>query len=356
MATLSNAPQLDETKLKAFMQKAIADMGAAIHATLIVIGDKLGLYKALAGGEWLSPKEVAVKTNTNERYVREWLNASAASGYVIYDPQTQQYQMPPEQAFMLIDHDLPGAFQIVGSCFKDEAKITQAFRTGEGVGWHEHDEALFAGTERFFRPTYEMNLLSSWIPSLEGVEERLKAGASVADVGCGRGASSLLVAKAFPNSRVFGFDYHSGSVEYARELAQREGLSGRLTFEMAGAKSYPDNGGYDLVTFFDCLHDMGDPTGAAKHVRSTLKPDGTWMIVEPFANDNPEENHNDIGRIFYSASTVICTPASLAQEVGAALGAQAGEERIRQIVTAAGFTRFRRTAETPFNLVFEARP
>jgi 2-polyprenyl-3-methyl-5-hydroxy-6-metoxy-1,4-benzoquinol methylase len=341
--------------LNAFMGKVVSDIGAAMHAPLIVIGDKLGLYKAMAGNGWLTPLELAKRTHTAERYVREWLNANAASGYVNYDSKTQRYELPPEQAFALTVQDVPGAFHIISSCFKDEPKITQAFRTGDGVGWHEHDANLFFGTERFFRPNYEANLLSSWIPALDGVEGRLKAGAAVADVGCGHGASTILMARAFPKSRFYGFDYHSGSIEYARHLAGRDGLLDQITFEVASSKSYPANGGYDLVTFFDCLHDMGDPTGAAAHVRSTLKPDGTWMIVEPFANDRPEENHNPVGRIYYSASTMICTPASLAQEVGAALGAQAGEERIRNVVAAASFTRFRRAAETPFNLVFEAR-
>jgi 2-polyprenyl-3-methyl-5-hydroxy-6-metoxy-1,4-benzoquinol methylase len=355
MATLGNA-KIDDAKLNEFMGRAVADMGAAMHAALIVIGDKLGLYKAMAGASWISPTELAEKTKTAERYVREWLNANAASGYVLYDPSTQRYQLPPEQAFALTVQDLPGAFHIISSCFKDEPKITQAFRTGDGVGWHEHDANLFFGTERFFRPNYENNLLSSWLPSQEGVVQKLKTGAVVADVGCGHGASTFLMAKAFPKSRFYGFDYHSGSIEYARHIAGRDGLLDQITFEVSSSKSYPANGGYDLVTFFDCLHDMGDPMGAAGHVLSTLKPNGTWMIVEPFANDQAERNHNPVGRIFYSASTMICTPASLAQEVGAALGAQAGEERIRKVVTSAGFTRFRRTAETPFNLVFEARP
>ena len=355
MANLGNASSIDEGKLNAFMGKVVSDIGAAMHAPLIVIGDKLGLYKAMAGNGWLTPLELAKRTHTAERYVREWLNANAASGYVNYDSKTQRYELPPEQAFALTVQDVPGAFHIISSCFKDEPKITQAFRTGDGVGWHEHDANLFFGTERFFRPNYEANLLSSWIPALDGVEGRLKAGAAVADVGCGHGASTILMARAFPKSRFYGFDYHSGSIEYARHLAGRDGLLDQITFEVASSKSYPANGGYDLVTFFDCLHDMGDPTGAAAHVRSTLKPDGTWMIVEPFANDRPEENHNPLGRIYYSASTMICTPASLAQEVGAALGAQAGEERIRNVVAAASFHRFRRAAETPFNLVFEAR-
>ena len=355
MSTSGRAVQFDETKLNAFMEKAVADMGAAMHATLVVIGDKLGLYKAMAGTGWLTASELATRTDTNERYVREWLNANAASGYVAYDASTGRYQLPPEQAFALTAQDLPGAFHIISSCFKDEPKITQAFRTGEGVGWHEHDANLFFGTERFFRPNYANNLVSSWLPALDGVLQKLAAGATVADVGCGHGASTLLMARAFPKSRFYGFDYHSGSIEYARHVAGRDGLQDQVTFEVASSKSYPGNGGYDLVTFFDCLHDMGDPSGAAAHVLSTLKPGGTWMIVEPFANDRPEDNHNPIGRIYYCASTMICTPASMAQEVGAALGAQAGEQRIREVVTAGGFKRFRRAAQTPFNLVFEAR-
>jgi SAM-dependent methyltransferase len=356
MATQSRTPEFDESKLNAFMGQVVADMGAAMHATLILIGDKLGLYKAMEGAGAITPAELAAKTNTAERYVREWLNANAASGYVTYDSAAQRYELPAEQAFALTKMDIAGAFHIISACFKDEPKITQAYRTGEGVGWHEHDANLFFGTERFFRPNYEANLLSAWIPALEGVEQKLKQGAAVADVGCGHGASTLLMAKAFPKARLYGFDYHSGSIEYARHMAGRDGLMDQITFEVASSKSYPANGGYDLVAFFDCLHDMGDPIGAARHVLSTLKPDGTWMIVEPFANDRPEDNHNPVGRIYYSASTMICTPASLAQEVGAALGAQAGEERIRGVVMAAGFTRFRRASETPFNLVFEARP
>ena len=356
MGSLAELPAIDESKLNAFMGKAVSDMGAAMHATLVVVGDKLGLYRAMAGSGWLTPAQLAAKTSTSERYVREWLHANAASGYVNYDPATGAFELPPEQAFALTVQDLPGAFHIISACFKDEPKITQAFRTGEGVGWHEHDANLFFGTERFFRPNYQNHLVTEWIPALEGATEKLTRGAVVADVGCGHGASTMLMARAFPKSLFFGFDYHSGSIEYARHVAGRDGLQDQIRFEVASSKSYPVNGGYDLVTFFDCLHDMGDPSGAAAHVFSSLKPDGTWMIVEPFAHDMPEENHNPVGRIYYSASTMICTPASLAQEVGAALGAQAGEERIRSVVTAAGFTRFRRAAETPFNLVFEARP
>jgi 2-polyprenyl-3-methyl-5-hydroxy-6-metoxy-1,4-benzoquinol methylase len=356
MATAVPALPCDESKLNAFMAKVVNDLGAAMHATLILIGDKLGLYRAMAETGPTTPGELAGKTNTTERYVREWLNANAASGYVTYDPSTQRYLLPPEQAFALTMMDVPGAFHIISACFKDEPKITQAFRTGDGVGWHEHDANLFFGTERFFRPNYAANLMTSWIPALDGVESKLQTGATVADVGCGHGASTVLMAKAFPRSRFCGFDYHSGSIEYARHIAGRDGLLDQINFEVASSKSYPANGGYDLVTFFDCLHDMGDPVGAAQHVLSTLKRDGTWMIVEPYANDHAEQNHNPVGRIFYSASTMICTPASLAQEVGAALGAQAGEAQIRGVVTSAGFTRFRRAAETPFNLVFEARP
>jgi SAM-dependent methyltransferase len=356
MGAVNVVSQMDESKLNAFMGKAVVDMGAAMHAALVVIGDKLGLYRAMAGSGGMSPAELAAKTGTTERYVREWLNANAASGYVEYDRTTGKYELPPEQAFALTVQDLPGAFHIISACFKDEPKITQAFRTGDGVGWHEHDANLFFGTERFFRPNYQNHLLAEWIPALDGVREKLARGADVADVGCGHGASTILMAQAFPKSRFFGFDYHSGSIEYARHVAGRDGLLDQITFEVASSKSYPVNGGYDLVTFFDCLHDMGDPIGAAAHVLSSLRPDGAWMIVEPFAHDAPEENYNPVGRIYYSASTLICTPASLAQEVGAALGAQAGEERIRHVVESAGFTRFRRAAETPFNLVYEARP
>jgi len=356
MATSAMTPGFDEAKLNSFMERVVGDMGAAMHAALIVIGDKLGLFRSMAGAGPMTSAELAAKTQTSQRYVREWLNANAASGFVTYDSATNQYTLPAEQAFALTTMDIPGAFHIISACFKDEPKITQAFRTGEGVGWHEHDANLFFGTERFFRPNYAANLMANWIPALEGIEERLKRGATVADVGCGHGASTILMAKAFPKSRFHGFDYHSGSIEYARHVAGRDGLLDQITFEVASSKSYPANGGYELVTFFDCLHDMGDPVGAAQHVLSTLKPDGTWMIVEPFANDLTQLNHNPVGRIYYSASTMICTPASLAQEVGAALGAQAGEKRIRKVASDAGFTRFRRAAETPFNLVFEARP
>ncbi len=350
---------IDETKLNQFMQQAVSEIGATFNAALVVIGEKLGLYKAMAGAGPLSSAELARRTGTAERYIREWLAAQAAGGYVLYDPATQKYTLPEEQAFALAQEDspayLPGAFQLVTSVLKDEPKVTEAFRTGAGLGWHEHDPGLFEGTERFFRPNYAANLVSSWIPALDGVENKLKAGARVADVGCGHGSSTILMAQSYPKSKFVGFDYHAPSIEWARKRAQEAGVSDRVTFEVAKSKDYP-GAGYDLVAFFDCLHDMGDPVGAAAHVLKSLAPDGTWMIVEPFAHDRLEQNLNPVGRVYYAASTMICTPASLAQEVGLALGAQAGEARLREVVTSGGFTQFRRAAETPFNLVLEARP
>jgi SAM-dependent methyltransferase len=358
MASPNLAPVIDESKLNAFMGQAVQDMGAAMHAALVVIGDKLGLYKGMAGVGPLTPAQLAAKTGTDERYIREWLNANAASGYITYDAATKTYSLPAEQAFALATEDspafLPGAFQIIAAIMKDEPKITEAFRTGHGVGWHEHDTGLFEGTERFFRPNYAANLVSQWLPALTDVVAKLESGARVADVGCGHGSSTILMAKAFPNSTFLGFDYHPASIEWARQAAKHAGVADRITFEVASAKEFPGTN-YALVTFFDCLHDMGDPVGASNHVRSSLSPDGTWMIVEPFANDRVEDNLNPIGRVFYSASTMLCTPASRSQEVGLALGAQAGEARMREVVLAGGFTRFRRASQTPFNLVFEAR-
>jgi SAM-dependent methyltransferase len=349
----------DQAKLEQFVGKAIGDLGAALSAALIVIGDKLGLYKAMAQAGPLLPAELAGYTGTAERYVREWLNAQAAAGYVNYDANTCRYFLSEEQAVALTDETSPacvlGGFQAMTAAMKAEPKITEGFRTGRGVGWHEHDPGLFQGTERFFRPGYAANLVKSWIPALEGVEATLQAGARIADVGCGHGVSAILMARAYPKSTVVGFDYHAPSIDRARQLAAEAGLGNRVGFAVAAAKNYPGRD-YDLVTFFECLHDMGDPVGAAAHVLSTLKPEGTWMLVEPYANDRPEENFNPIGRVFYSASTLICTPASLAQEVGLALGAQAGEARLREVVTKAGFRRFRRATQTPFNLVLEVRP
>jgi len=351
--------QIDEAKLNAFMGKAVGEMGAAMNAALVLLGEKLGLYKAMAGAGPLSPAELAKKTNTDERYVREWLNAQAAGGYVTYDAATARYTLPDEQAFALAVEDspayLPGAFQVISAVIKDQPVIAEAFRTGKGVGWHEHDPDLFEGTERFFRPGYAANLISAWIPALDGIEQKLKAGARVADVGCGHGASTILMAQAYPKSRFVGFDYHGRSIDRAWQAATQARVDDRVGFQVARAKEYPGKG-YDLVTFFDCLHDMGDPVGAAAHVRETLASDGTWMIVEPCAHDRVEENLNPVGRVFYCASTMICTPASRAQEVGLGLGAQAGEARLREVVTSGGFKHFRRATETPFNLVLEARP
>ncbi len=359
MASTGAAPQISESKLNEFMGKAVGDMGAALHAVLVLLGDKLGLYKAMGDSQPITSAALAERTGTTERYVREWLNANAASGYVAYDAATATYTLPPEQALALAVESspafLPGAFQIISACFQDSAKIEQAFRSGAGVGWHEHHHDLFHGTERFFRPGYAASLTSSWIPALTGVEAKLRAGAKVADIGCGLGASTILMAKEYPNSEFYGFDYHQGSIDMAREAAQLAGVGGRIHFEVAAAKNFPGKD-YDFIAFFDCLHDMGDPTGASTHVRSALKSDGTWMIVEPFAEDATEGNHNPVGRIFYSASTMLCVPASISQEVGAALGAQAGEQRIREVVTAGGFGHFRRATQTAFNLVFEARP
>jgi SAM-dependent methyltransferase len=350
---------INEEKLNQFMQRAVSDLGASFHAAMVVIGEKLGLYKAMAEAGPLTPAQLAERTGTAERYVREWLASQAAGGYVTFDPQSGSYSLSEEQAFALADETspayLPGGFLIAVSAIKAESKIAESFRTGSGLGWHEHDPGLFQGTERFFRPNYAANLVSSWIPALDGVEEKLRRGARVADVGCGYGSSTILMAQAYPNSTFAGFDYHEASIKSARKAADKAGVSGRVSFEVAKAKDYPGEG-YDLVAFFDCLHDMGDPVGAASHVLETLDGDGTWMIVEPFAGDRVEENLNPVGRIFYSASTLICTPASLSQEVGLALGAQAGEARLREVVTDGGFSRFRRAAETPFNLVFEARP
>ncbi len=359
MAAQASIRPVDGDKLNALLGQAVQDMGAALHAALIVIGDRLGLYRAMAEGRPVTPGELAKQTGTSERYVREWLNASAASKYVEYDSASGTYSMTPEQAFVLGLDDtpvhLPGFYHMVASCMKDEDKLVETFRTGKGFGWHEHEKGLFEGCERFFRPNYIANLTTNWIPALDGVEAKLRAGAKVADVGCGHGASTLLMAKAYPNSQFFGFDYHPASVKRAQEQAQAAGLAERIHFEVAPAKSFPGSG-YDLVTFFDCLHDMGDPAGAAQHVRQSLAPDGTWMIVEPFANDDLTANLNPIGRIYFSASTVVCVPASLSQEVGLGLGAQAGEQKIREVVKEGGFTHFRRATETPFNLVFEARP
>jgi SAM-dependent methyltransferase len=356
---LMSSTSIDEAKLEEFMGKAVTDMGAIISAPLFVIGEKLGLYKAMAGAGPVTSQQVADKAGADERMVREWLRNQAAGGYVVYDADSDRYTLPNEHALALADEESPfyilGVYDSIASLYADEDKILEAFRSGKGMGWHEHDHRLFRGTERFFRPGYKGNLVSEWIPALEGVQEKLEKGAKVADIGCGHGASTVIMAEAFPNSEFFGFDYHDASIKRAREIAQEAGVDGRTNFSVASAKDYPGSG-YDLVCVFDCLHDMGDPVGASAHIHETLAPAGTWMIVEPFANDTVQENLNPVGRVFYGASTVICTPASQAQEVGLALGAQAGESRLADVIKEGGFSSVRRATETPFNLILEARP
>src|SRR5262245_60762408 len=352
------APVLDTNKLNAFIGQFVTDLGAAVHTGMVVIGERLGLYKALAAQPATSA-ELAAKTQTDERYLREWLASQAAGGYITYEAKTGRFSLSEEQKFTLVNEDspayLPGAFELALGSLAAVPHITDSFRTGKGMGWHEHTDNVFHGCEKFFRPGYAANLVTSWIPSLQNVKEKLEAGARVADVGCGKGASTLLLAKAFPQSRFFGFDYHDKSIEAAREYAKRDGVADRVTFDVAKAKEFPGKD-YDLVAVFDCLHDMGDPVGAAAHVRQSLAADGTWMIVEPFANDQLKDNLNPVGRVYYGFSTLLCTPCSRSQEVGLCLGAQAGEARIREVVMSAGFGRFRRATETPFNIVYEARP
>ncbi len=348
---------IDEAKLNEFMGNFVRDMGAVAHASTVVIGDQLGLYKALAERP-MTAAELAAATDCDTRYVLEWLSAQAASGYAQYDAATQQFSLSEEQALALAVEGspafIPGAFQVGSAMFAAIPKLIEAFRSGAGLGWHEQHTALFAGTERFFRPGYTANLVSSWIPALEGMEAKLQAGAKVADVGCGHGASTVILAQAYPESRFHGYDYHEPSIRHARDAAAKAGVADRVSFDVARAQDFPGQD-FDMVAVFDCLHDMGDPVSAARHVKQALKPDGTWLIVEPFANDALEDNLNPVGRIFYSASTCVCTPASRSQEVGLCLGAQAGEGRLRSVVGQGGFTHFRRATETPFNLVFEAR-
>jgi ubiquinone/menaquinone biosynthesis C-methylase UbiE len=350
---------MDEQKLAAFMDQAVTDLGSAISGLMVYLGDELGLYKAMAGAGPLSAAELAERTSCGERHVREWLNNQAAGGYVVYHAGSDAYELPDEQALALAVDDspvfLPGGYAGMAAAWAGSSKFIDAFRSGKGVGWHAQDGRLFRGTERFFRPGYKAHLVAEWIPALDGVDPKLRTGAKVADVGCGHGASTILMAQAYPNSTFIGIDYHDASIDTARKRAAEAGVADRIRFEVASAKDYPGTG-YDLIAYFDCLHDMGDPEGAARYARSVIAEDGTVLLVEPFAGDHIEDNLNPIGRAFYGFSTVICTMASKAQEVGRALGAQTGEAQWREIFTDAGFTRFRRATETPFNLILEARP
>ena len=351
--------QPDAKKLEDFMHKIVGDMAAAMSGSLVITGAKLGLYKALAKLGRATSAELAADLDLDERYVREWLSAQAASGFVDYDETTERFSLNPEQRMALANEDSPvyvaPAFEVIAAGYIDEPKITDAFRSGDGVGWHEHHECLFRGTEKFFRPGYRANLVAGWIPALHGVFEKLKSGAKVADIGCGHGASTIIMAEAFPNSEFIGFDYHEKSIDRARKAASEAGDFPNLRFEVTAAKEAPGND-FDLICCFDCLHDMGDPVGAAKHIREMLKSDGTFMLVEPMAGDRLTENLNPVGRMYYSASTMICTPGSKAQEVGLALGAQAGQGRLTEVLHEAGFSTVRRASETPFNMVIEAKP
>jgi 2-polyprenyl-3-methyl-5-hydroxy-6-metoxy-1,4-benzoquinol methylase len=358
MTTLTTSP-IDEAKLETFVGQAVTDMAAAISGLLLHIGDRLGLYKAMAGAGPMTSKSLAKRTGTTERYVREWLGNQAAGGYVIYDPAHKTYELPAEQAMVVADENSPvflaGAFEAIASTYADHEAFLDAFRTGEGIGWAEHDHRLFSGVERLFRPGYAANLIDAWLPALDGVVAKLRSGASVADVGCGLGASTIIMAEGFARSTFAGFDNHAESIDRARTAAEHAGIANRARFEVATATAFPGRG-YDLVCVFDALHDMGDPLGAARHIRQAMAPDGTLMVVEPMAGDALEQNINPVSRAYYGLSTVICTPGSLAQEVGAGLGAQAGEAQLTAVLRKAGFTRVRRATETPFNLVLEARP
>ncbi len=349
---------VDEAKLEGAIHQAVSDAGAALNGALVLLGGELGLWDALAGAGPSTAAEVAERTGVRERYVKEWLAAEAASGYLDYDPAADAFTLSPEQAMIFADKESPvflrGGYWIISSAFKDREQLEERFRDGDGFGWHEHDPELFSGTEQFFRPGYRAHLVADWIPALEGIEEKLRAGGKVADVGCGHGVSTAIIAQAFPATEAHGFDYHEGSIERARELAREEGVD-NVSYEVAAAKDFPGDG-YDLVCFFDCLHDMGDPVGAMTHVREALAEDGSVMLVEPRAADSVDGNLNPVGRLFYAASTLFCTPNSLDQEVALGLGAQAGEARLRAVAEEAGFSRFRRATETPFNLILEARP
>jgi SAM-dependent methyltransferase len=356
-----DAPQpaaIDEERLMSFVFRAVGEVGAALNAALVVLGDQLGYYRTMADHGPITPAELADQTSTDEPYAREWLNAQAAGEFVDYDPSSGRYTLPAEHAVALTEPDSPaylqGLFQIAHGTVRDTPEILAAARNGAGLGWHAHNVDVHLGCERFFRPSYLASLAGAWLPALDGVVPKLEQGARVADIGCGYGASTIIMAQAFPASTFVGTDYHPESVDIARERAAEAGVQDRVTFLVGSADQHPD-AGYDLVTMFDCLHDMGDPVGAARHVRELLAPEGTWMVVEPVAGDAPEENFTPVGRAYYAFSTLLCTPASLSQDVGAALGTQAGPARIREVAAAAGFTRFETVATTPFNNVFSIR-
>jgi 2-polyprenyl-3-methyl-5-hydroxy-6-metoxy-1,4-benzoquinol methylase len=350
---------IDDTKVEAFLEQILTEAGAAMNAALVRIGDALGLYRAMGDAQPVTASALAQRTATHERYVREWLNAQAAGGFVAYDPATDRYTLPAEHSIVLADEDSPfaqaGLFQAITASIRAEDRMIDAFRTGDGLGWHEHHHGLFHGVERLFAPAYRTSLIAEWIPALDGVDEKLRTGARVADVGCGHGISTILLAEAYPNSRFEGFDVHAESIAVARERAEAAGVADRVSFEIATADGFPGRD-YDLVAVFDALHDMGDPDGAARHIRSTLAPDGTWMIVEPSAGDRVEDNFNPLGRLRYGFSTLVCTPGSLSQDGRAGLGTLAGGARLSEVVLGAGFGSVRLAAETPFNIVLEARP
>jgi ubiquinone/menaquinone biosynthesis C-methylase UbiE len=350
--------KLDERKLNLFVEKTVADLAAGYGGVMTVLGHKLGLYKAMAHAGPLDSSEVANRSGCAERYVREWLNSQAAAGYLVYHPSSATYELTPEQSLVLAEDDspvfMPNAWEVPASMFFDEEKTIEAFRTGKGIGWDEHNQRLFCGVAAFYRNGYRHSLVREWLPSLSGVEEKLRAGAKVADVGCGHGHSTILMAEAFPRSRFLGFDYHGQSIETARSNARKMEVTNRVSFEVASALSYPA-AGFDLICFFDCLHDMGDPVGAGRHAKRALADDGTVMVVEPFANDRVEENLNVVGRLYYSASTTLCCAHSLSEDGAAALGAQAGEARLASVFAKAGFRKFRKARATTFNLILEAK-
>src|SRR6185437_5309985 len=358
-STSTSSNNIDHKKLEDFMMKAVGDMASSLGSMMIILGDRLGLYKAMAkSGGPITSEELASQTNTAERYIREWLASQAAAGYITYNPSDKRFFLPIENAMVLANEDSPafmlGGYQVLRSIFKDEDKFVEIFKSGKGLRWGDHHHDLFEGTAKFFKPNYMNNLVPSWIPSLDGMQEKLKEGAKIADIGCGYGVSTIIMAKEYPNSKFYGFDNHAKSIDAARQLAQKEGVADRAQFSVVSTNESIDKD-FDLVAFFDCLHDMADPIGALKFAKQSLKSDGTCMIIEPMANDNIEDNLNLVGKIYYAASSIVCVPNSLADN-GIALGAQAGEKKIKEIAEKAGFTRFRRASQTPFNIVYEAKP